>query len=178
MTLGLGLLYVGCVLFMNGVGTLQKWDSKAMAVMNFFTGGLLVVINTVNIAFTVVTMGAAGITADLYPVATNMLFGFTYLFVGATNAFKLDGRPLAWYCLFVAVNTIPCAYLSFAANDPIFGIIWIIWGTLWLAYWFAGAEMKATLGPKFIGWYTVVVGVITCWFPGYMMLADWWMLPY
>ena len=46
MTLGLGLLYVGCVLFMNGVGTLQKWDSKAMAVMNFFTGGLLVVINT------------------------------------------------------------------------------------------------------------------------------------
>ena len=155
MTLGLGLLYVGCVLFMNGIGTLQKWDSKAMAVMNFFTGGLLVVINTVNIAYTVVTMGAAGIGADFYGIATNMLFGFTYLFVGATNAFKLNGRPLAWYCFFVAVNTIPCAYLSFVAN-----------------------EMKVTLGPKFIGWYTIVVGVITCWLPGYMMLADWWMLLY
>ena len=49
---------------------------------------------------------------------------------------------------------------------------------MWLAYWFAGAEMKVTLGPKFIGWYTVVVGVITCWLPGYMMLANWWQLLY
>lgn len=178
MTLGLSLLYVGCVLFMNGVGTLQKWEPRALAVMNFFTGGLLVVINSINIGYTVFAMGSQGIGADLYGVATNMLFGFTYLFVGCTNLFKLDGRPLAWYCLFVAVNTIPCAALSFVTHDPIFGVIWIIWGTLWLAYWFVGAEMKVTLGPKFIGWYTVVVGIATCWIPGYMLLANWWQLLY
>ena len=109
MTLGLGLLYVGCVLFMNGLGIRNNWPGKAMAVMNFFTGGLLVVINAINIAYAVFTMGADGIGADLFGVATNMLFGFTYLFVGCTNLFNLDSRPQAYYCLFVAINTLPCA---------------------------------------------------------------------
>ena len=174
MTLGLGLFYVGIVLFMNGVSILQKWPAKAHAVMNFFTGGLLVVINIVQIAYTVVSGGANSIGADFYGIATNMLFGFTYCFVAMTNWFELDGRPLAWYCGCVALNCIPCAYLSFAGGDPIFGVIWIFWGTLWLAYWIAGAELKVTLSGKFVGWYTLIIGFITCWVPGFMILADWW----
>ena len=149
-----------------------------MAVMNFFTGGLLVVINAVNIGVIVASSGGAGIDADLYGVATNMLFGFTYLFVGCTNLFNLDSRPQAWYCLFVAVNTVPCSIISFAGGDVIFGVIWLIWGILWLSYWVSGAQMKVTLGPKFIGWLTVFVGILTCWIPGYMLLANWWQFLY
>ncbi|MEG0026995.1 MAG: AmiS/UreI family transporter [Raoultibacter sp.] len=170
MTLGLALLYVGCVLFMNGVGILTKIEGKAFSVMNFFTGGLLVVINAINIAYAVFTGQDA---AAFFAIATNMLFGFTYLFVGITNLFKLDGRPLGWYCLFVAVNTIPCAYLSFAGGDPIFGGIWLVWGVLWLVYWIAGVP-KPDLSSKFVGWLTTIIGVATCWLPGFMMIANWW----
>lgn len=60
----------------------------------------------------------------------------------------------------------------------IFGVIWLIWGILWLSYWVSGAQMKVTLGPKFIGWLTVFVGILTCWIPGYMLLANWWQFLY
>ncbi|WP_196606832.1 AmiS/UreI family transporter [Pectinatus frisingensis] len=39
MATGIGLIYVGCVLLINGIGMLQKFDGKALAIMNFFTGG-------------------------------------------------------------------------------------------------------------------------------------------
>ncbi len=53
MTTGVGLLYVGCVLLLNGIAMLQKIDAKAQAIMNFFTGGLYVAINIINLGFAV-----------------------------------------------------------------------------------------------------------------------------
>lgn len=171
MATGIGLIYVGCVLLINGIGMIQKFDSKALSVMNFFTGGIYVVINIVNLAYSVFTK--QGISA-FYGVGTSMLFGFTYLFCGFTDLFELEGRPLAWYCFFVGVNTIPCSYLSFKGGDARFGIIWLIWGALWLLYWIAGGFKNVKLGDKLVPWSTILVGICTCWIPGYMLLANWW----
>jgi len=171
MATGIGLIYVGCVLLINGIGMLKNFDLKALAIMNFFTGGAYVVINIINLAFA--TTSGAGISA-FYGVATSMLFGFTYLFVGLVDWFKLDGRPMSWYCFFVGVNTIPCSILSFKGGDPRFGVIWLIWGFLWLLYWVAGAFEKVKVNGKFVAISTIFVGVCTCWIPGYMLLANWW----
>jgi acid-activated urea channel len=170
MSTGVGLLYVGCVLLLNGVGMLKKYSGKSMAVMNFFTGGVYVVINVINLAFAI--FSNAKIDA-FYGVGTSMLFGFTYLFVGITDLLDLDGGPLAWYCFFVAVNTIPSSAISFLGGDYRFGIIWLIWGFLWLLYWIAGA-LTVKLPSKLVPVSTILVGVITCWAPGYMLLANWW----
>ena len=171
MTTGIGLLYVGCVLLLNGIGMLKGFDKKAVAVMNFFTGGLYAVINAVNLAYAVFAQQEL----DAYfQVATGMLFGFTYLFVGLTNLFGLDARPQAWYCFFVAVNTVPCALLAFDGGDVRFGVIWLCWGFLWMLYWIAGALGKVRLPAKLVPYARVAVGVATCWAPGYMMLAGWW----
>jgi len=175
MTLGIGLLYVGCVLFMNGVLRLSKVDGKSCAIMNFFTGGLLAVINAINIANVVFAGGLDALLIDytsFYGMATNMLFGFTYLFVGCTNWFGLDGRPLGWYCFFVACNTVPIFLISFASGDFIWGIIWVIWGLLWLAFWVNGVLGK--LSETFMGSFTWIAGVITCWIPGLLMVLGWW----
>jgi len=175
MTLGIGLLYVGCVLFMNGVLRVSKVDAKSCAVMNFFTGGLLAVINAINIANIVFAGGltAAGVDyTSFYGMATNMLFGFTYLFVGMTNWFGLDGRPLSWYCFFVACNTVPIFLMTFAAGDLVWGIIWVIWGLLWLAFWVNGVLGK--LSEMFMGSFTWIAGVVTCWIPGLLMVLGWW----
>lgn len=168
---GIGLIYVGCVLLINGIGMLQKFDGKALAIMNFFTGGLYVVINTVNLIFAV--FNNSDISA-FYGVGTSMLFGFTYLFVGFTDLFDLDGRPLAWYCFFVAVNTIPCSLISFFSGDSRFCIIWLLWGILWLIYWIAGALPNIKIGNKLVPYATLFISIFTCWVPGYMLLANWW----
>jgi acid-activated urea channel len=171
MTTGIGLLYVGAVLLMNGIAMIQKIDSKAVAVMNFFTGGLYVVVCTINLAYAV--FSGAEISA-FYGVGTSMLFGFTYIFVGLTNWFGLDARSQSWYCFFVGVTTIPCSLLSFQGGDWRFGIIWLVWGYLWLLYWITGAFSKVKAPASLVPWSTILIGVCTCWIPGYLLLANLW----
>ncbi|WP_162504629.1 AmiS/UreI family transporter [Treponema endosymbiont of Eucomonympha sp.] len=168
---GIGLLYVGCVLLMNGIATIQKSDAKAKAVMNFFTGGLYVALNLANLARAV--FSGADISA-YYGIGTSMLFGFTYLYVAFTDWFALDGRSLAWYCFFVGVNTVPCAIQSFCGGDVRFGVIWLIWGFLWFLYWLAGAFKKIKVAAGFVGAATVIIGVATCWIPGYLIISNLW----
>ncbi len=160
--LGIVLLYVGIVLINNGISRLSNIDEKSAAIMNIFTGALAVVIDTVNV-----------IQGEYYAVGTGLLFGFTYLFVGINGIFNLDKRPYAWYSLFVAINTIPCAYLSFTQDlDWRMGFIWILWGILW-ATAFIEIILKKNLG-KFVPYLAIFEGIVTAWIPGFLMLVNKW----
>ena len=160
--LGIVLLYVGVVLILNGISRLYTIDEKSAATMNFFTGGLAVVIDTVSV-----------IQEEYYSVGTGLLFGFTYLFVAINGIFKLDKRPYAWYSLFVAINTIPCAYISFTQDlDWRMGTIWVLWGILWLTA-FIEIVLKKNLG-KFVPYLAIFEGIITAWIPGFLMLVERW----
>ena len=160
--LGIVLLYVGIVLINNGISRLYNIDEKSAALMNIFTGALAVVIDTVNV-----------IQGEYYAVGTGLLFGFTYLFVGINGIFNLDKRPYAWYSLFVAINTIPCAYLSFTQDlDYRMGFIWILWGILWLTA-FIEIILKKNLG-RFVPYLAIFEGIITAWIPGFLMLVNKW----
>ena len=171
MATGIGLFYVGCVLLLNGIGMLQGFDKKATSIMNFFTGGLYVVIQIICLCNAV--FSNADISA-YYGVATSMLFGFTYLFVGITSVFDLDARPQAWYCFFVGLNTIPCSIIAIRDGDIRFGIIWLIWGYLWLLYWITGAFQNLKVWRFVVPISTLLVGIFTCWIPGFLMLANLW----
>lgn len=160
--LGIVLLYVGIVLINNGISRLSNIDEKSAAIMNIFTGALAVVIDTVNV-----------IQGEYYAVGTGLLFGFTYLFVGINGIFNLDKRPYAWYSLFVAINTVPCAYLSFTQDlDWRMGIIWILWGILWLTA-FIEIILKKNLG-RFVPYLAIFEGIVTAWIPGFLMLVNKW----
>lgn len=160
--LGIVLLYVGIVLINNGISRLCNIDEKSSALMNIFTGALAVVIDTVNV-----------IQGDYYAVGTGLLFGFTYLFIGINGIFKLDKRPYAWYSLFVAINTIPCAYLALTEDlDWRMGIIWVLWGILWFTA-FVEIILKKNLG-KFVPYLAIFEGIITAWIPGFLMLVNRW----
>ena len=160
--LGIVLLYVGVVLILNGISRLYGIDEKSAAVMNIFTGGLSVIVNVISI-----------LIGDYYSVATGLLFGFTYLFIAINGIFNLDKRPYAWYSLFVAINTIPCAYISWAWDlDWRMSIIWILWGILWLTA-FIEIVLKKDLG-KFVPYLAIFEGIITAWLPGFMILTEIW----
>lgn len=160
--LGIVLLYVGIVLILNGISRLYGVDEKSAAVMNIFTGGLAVVLDVIS-----------AIMGEYYSVGTGLLFGFTYLFIALNGIFKLDKRPYGWYSLFVAINTIPCAYISWVNDgDWRMGIIWILWGILWLTA-FIELILKKDLG-KFVPYLAIFEGIITAWIPGFMMLVEAW----
>lgn len=85
-----GLLYVGAVLFVNGLMLMEKIPRKSAAVMNFFVGAMQIVFPTIILAQAngdpAVVLGASG----LY------LFGFTYLYVGFNQVFGLSGEGLGY----------------------------------------------------------------------------------
>lgn len=158
--LGVSLLYVGAVLAINGIGRLTKIDGKSLAVMNFFTGGLSAIANVILL-----------VSGEYYAAATGLLFGFTYLFIAFNAAFDLDGRVLGWFSLFVAVNTVPAALLSLLNDhDPLFFVIWLAWGVLWLLI-FVESVLKKDL-KNTVPILLILEGIFTAWIPAWLLLQN------
>ena len=158
--LGVSLLYVGAVLTINGIGRLTEIDGKSLAVMNFFTGGLSVIANVILL-----------VCGEYYAAATGLLFGFTYLFIGLNAVFNLDGRVLGWFSLFVAINTVPAALLSlFQDADPLFFVIWLAWGILWLLI-FVESVLKKDLHHT-VPVLLILEGIGTAWVPAWLLLQN------
>ncbi len=163
---GMGLLFVGAVLIVNGMWLLGKADDRDTAVLNFLTGGLTTLI-ALWWAF------GDGSEGTAFNAAGELLFAFTYLWVGR-NAFhgQEDQRSLGWYCFFVAVVAVPTAYLTLVAGDLGLAALWGSWAILWATFGILlGLERADLTSP--IAWYTVFVGVVTAG-AGYLMAAGFW----
>ena len=158
--LGVSLLYVGAVLTINGIGRLTEIDGKSLAVMNFFTGGLSVIANVILL-----------VCGEYYAAATGLLFVFTFLFIGLNAVFNLDGRVLGWFSLFVAINTVPAALLSLLQDaDPLFFVIWLAWGILWLLI-FVESVLKKDLHHT-VPVLLILEGIGTAWVPAWLLLQN------
>lgn len=165
--LGVVLIYVGVVLILNGIANLYDIDRQSSAVFNVFTGVLSFILNIV-----------ATIQGNYFAAGTGLLFGFTYLFIAARNIFDLDGRLYGWYCLFVAINTVPLAFIDantlrfieFTVGNIYWIFIWLLWGLLWLTG-FIELVLNKKLG-RFVGYLSVFDGIFTAWVPGALLLLN------
>ena len=168
--LGVVLLYVGIVLINNGIARLSNVDNKSASVMNFFVGALSIIMNIITIVHgDFETMNDIG---DFYSAATGLLFGFTYLYVAINSAFNLDPTLYGWYSLFVAINTIPAAWIEYSVNgDWRMAVIWILWGILWLTGFIENVLKKQL---RFVPYLAVFEGIVTAWIPGFLILTNLW----
>lgn len=168
--LGVVLLYVGIVLINNGIARITNIDSKSAAVMNVFVGLLSIIINIITIVHgDFILIDDIG---DFYSAATGLLFGFTYLYVAVNSIFILDNRLYGGYSLFVAINTIPAAWIDFYINgDWKMAIIWILWGILWLTGFIENVLKKEL---KFVPYLAIFEGIFTAWIPGFLILTNLW----
>lgn len=166
--LGVVLLYVAIVLISNGIARLSHVDPKSQAIMNLFTGGLSVVCNVIVI----ICGEVLGSRTDFYAAATGLLFGFTYLYVALNGIFNLDQRLYGWYSLFVAINSVPAAYIEYFVNaDWRMAVIWILWGILWLTGFIENVLKKHL---SFVPYLAIFEGIVTAWIPGFMILTELW----
>ena len=163
-----GLLYVGAVLFLNGVMILGRIDPKAGGRFNLFVGGLQVITPT----FLIFTAG--GDPAIILSAAGIYLFGFTYLYVGISLLAGLDTTGVGWFSLFVAGTA---AWFSFAnfkiLDDKPFGVIWIYWAFLWFLF-FLVLGLKLDGLTTYTGWVTAIEGIVTGFAPAMLILTGYW----
>jgi hypothetical protein len=163
-----GLLYVGAVLFVNGIMLLGWLDAKSAAPINFFVGGLQVLTPTYLI-FT------ANGNEDMILNASGLyLFGFTYLYVAINLTAGLDGTGLGYFSLFVAVSAVVYSILNFNRfHDHSFGVIWLYWAFLWTLFFLLLGLKMDSLG-RYTGAVTAIQGWVTGAIPAFLLLTGNW----
>ncbi|WP_431958848.1 AmiS/UreI family transporter [Actinacidiphila sp. bgisy160] len=163
-----GLLFVGAVLFLNGLLLLQKVDPKSAAVFNLFVGALQVLTPTYLI-FT-----ANGDPNKILAASGLYLFGFTYLYVGIVLLAEIEGVGVGWYSLFVAIAALGYSFVNFHLfKDYPFGVIWLYWAFLWALFFLVLGLGKAELGA-YTGWVTAIEGWVTGVIPAALLLSGYW----
>jgi putative amide transporter protein len=154
--MGVLMAFIGMVLLINAVWLQGKVDTKDVGVFNIIVGAL-------------VTFGATyfGIAQSNIPLsAAFYLFAFTYLWVG-WNALRgaTDQRALGYYCLLVAIATVPYAIKAYVGGDIGFTVEWLTWGVLWFLFFMVMALGNVRVMPITI-FMTYLVGIevlVTGW---------------
>jgi len=162
-----GLMFVGAVLFVNGLLLLGKVDGKGAATFNLFVGALQTAIPFYLIA-------TATTTDEILLASGIFLFGFTYLYVGISN---LAGQPpvgLGWYSAWVAIMAAAFGITNIVKfHDPTIGLLWLQWSVLWALFWLV-LGLGVTRLTAVTGWLTLILSFTTCTIPGYLLLLGEW----
>jgi len=168
MLLGLALFWVGAVLCLNGIWLLGKIGDREIGVIDVFVGFVTLIVS-LALAF-----GPGANAASIKAAALTLLFTFTYFWVAWNRWNDADGRGLGWFCLFVAITTVPVFLETFAsaqsAWDIWFGICWLSWGVLWFLFFLILAQGRTQL-TRVTGALCALQGVYTGWIPGYLLLS-------
>ena len=136
-----GLMFVGAVLFVNGLLLLGRIDSKGAATFNLFVGALQVAIPFYLIA-------TAPNTSDILLDSGIFLFGFTYLYVGISNLAGQPATGLGWYSAWVAIMATAFGITNIVKfSDPTIGLLWLQWAVLWALFFVVLALGKDTPHP-------------------------------
>ena len=162
-----GLMFVGAVLFVNGLLLLGKIDGKGAATFNLFVGAL-----QVAIPFYLIT--TAPTTSDILLDSGIFLFGFTYLYVGISNLAGQAPVGLGWYSAWVAIMAAAFGITNIVKfHDPTIVLLWLQWSVLWALFWLVLALGISRLTPL-TGWLTLILSFTTCTIPGYLLLLGEW----
>lgn len=164
--LGLLLLFVGAVLFINGLWLLGQVEGREIVPINAMVAFLSLCI-ALHSAF-------AG-TADLGAIkgaALTLLFTMTYLWVACNQLVTVDGRGLGWFSFIVAITVLPEAYVELHAAAGLgqtwLALNWVAWAVLWFTYFLLLARRLPI--QRFAGIATVLVGIFTGLVPGCLIL--------
>jgi hypothetical protein len=162
-----GLMFVGAVLFINGLLFLGRIDARGAAVFNLFVGALQTAVPFYLIAH-------ATSLNDILLDAGIFLFGFTYLYVGIINLAGISGVGLGWYSAWVALLAAAFGITEFTRfHAPTTGLLWLQWSVLWAMFFLVLALGRERLTPV-AGWMTLIMSFTTCTVPGYLLLlGDW-----
>jgi putative amide transporter protein len=162
-----GLMFVGAVLFVNGLLLLGRIDGQGAATFNLFVGALQVAIPFYLIA-------TAKTADDILLASGIFLFGFTYLYVGISNLAGQPATGLGWYSLWVAIMATAFGITNIVKfSDPTIGLLWLQWAVLW-GLFFVVLGLGQDRLTALTGWLTLILSFTTCTIPGFLLLLGEW----
>ncbi|WP_342615492.1 AmiS/UreI family transporter [Peribacillus frigoritolerans] len=162
-----GLMYVGAVLFINGIMLLGKIDNKSAGIFNLFVGSLQVF----TPIYLIVTSNGDAWT--IFSASGLFLFGFTYLYVGISNLTNASNSGIGYYSLWVAILAIGFACVNFFHFEDIpFAIIWLMWSFLWTLFYLLLAKGKDI--ATYTGWIAFTQSWITATIPAFLSMTGIW----
>lgn len=151
-----GLVFVGLILFVNGLVSLGRIPARSAAVLNLLVGGVQILLPTLIM---VQAEGDHVLINDTWP---SYLFGMTYLLVGLNTLLGFDATAFGWFSSFVAGIAVYKALMSLDF-DPVFAVIWLAWAIMWLCLFLQHALGVSRLGridlQRFAGWLLVSAGI-------------------
>jgi putative amide transporter protein len=162
-----GLMFVGAVLFVNGLLLLGKIDGKGAGIFNLFVGAL-------QTAFPFYLIATATDLNDILLASGIFLFGFTYLYVGIGNLAGVQPTGLGWYSAWVAIMAAAFGITNIVKfHDTTIGLLWLQWSVLWGLFWLVLGLGISRL-TTFTGWLTLILSFTTCTVPGFLLLLGEW----
>ena len=164
--LGFLLLYVGVVLFLNGLWLSGKIEDREIVVIDVVSGVVALLVGLVSV------FGSGADDASIRAGSLTLLFATTYFWVAYNRLVDVDGRGLGWFSLFVSITVVPVAIraLSTAHStlDIWMGINWALWAILWFMYFLLLAMQRPIL--RATATVTLFTGIVTGWIPGFLIL--------
>ncbi|WP_150523815.1 AmiS/UreI family transporter [Roseibium sediminis] len=165
MLLPLSLLFVGAVLFLNGIWMFGRISDREIVIINLVTA-------TITAAVAALSLIRAEDIGDVREVAMSLLFSVTYLWVACNRITGADGRGLGWFSLFVAISVLPEAVRTLIAAEDLMdlwlGVSWALWSGLWFLYFLMLAVGRSLVRPTALA--TLMSGVFTAWLPALVLL--------
>lgn len=151
-----GLVFVGLILFVNGLVSLNRIPARSAAVLNLMVGSIQILLPTLIM----IQAGSdVGLINGTWP---SYLFGMTYLLVGINTLCSFDETAFGWFSAFVAAVALYKSAFSISA-DPIFAVIWLAWALMWLCFFVQLSLGIKALGKidlqRFTGWLLVTAGI-------------------
>lgn len=162
-----GLLYVGAILFLNGLALLGVVRGNGAVPLNIFVGVLQVFTPTWLI------INSGGDPDLIYGASGLYLFGFTYLYVAFNTIWGFDGTGLGWFSLFVAIAAVGYAVVSAMRGDYAFAVIWVLWAYLWWLFFQVLGRGREEL-TRFTGAVAAIEGWTTAAIPAFLLLTGAW----
>lgn len=168
----IALLFVGCVLLINGLTFCGVLNPRAGIPANFLVGAALLVATALTLYEISGSVEATDTRILLFSAAGFTLFGFTYLGVAGQGLLQTDGRSLGTYCGWATV----IALVSAAVNIPVapdMSWLWFAWAALYLSF----AVALFVDDPQ----WSIPAGALAIWLavssttvPGLLMLDGRW----
>ncbi|MCS5480847.1 amidase substrates transport protein [Corynebacterium sp. YIM 101645] len=168
----IALLFVGAVLLVNGLVFLGRVDAKAAIPVNLLVGALLVL--TALVPAVTLSATAPDFRSAAFGSVGFLLFGFTYLTVGANSLFGGTGTALGWYCGWASMIAAVLATVNFTGSaDPLMAWLWAAWSALFLSFFLALVGGGPETGQA-AGTLAVLQSVTTASVPGLLMIDGSW----
>ncbi|MEH6940727.1 AmiS/UreI family transporter [Bacillus sp. JJ722] len=164
-----GILLSGATLFLNSLMLSGKAEAKSVALFNFFIGTLQVIIPF----YLIIVSDQSNWT--IYGHAATFLFGLTFLYVGFTFYYGMDGTGLGWFAIWVAI--IACIYTIMAFlyfHDYVSALTWLLWAFLWYLFYVLNILKKPI--EQYVSKVAFVQSWITLTIPAMFYLVGVWQL--